>query len=188
MSVDYLRISVTDRCNLRCIYCNPLGDCGFLEHKDILRFDEIERIARLFTECGINIVLSAKSTMELAEKGYGTVMSENICFPAKIANGHIMDLIEKKVDRIFYPMVRYNRSELDSANNDYNCPIVTGYPEIIKSSINPSGKHNIPFDNPPITLQIDEMTAITCWEYLGSLGVKKERFEKIDSFYYQSKK
>jgi len=54
MSVDYLRISVTDRCNLRCIYCNPLGNCGCIEPREILRFEEIERIARLFAECGIN--------------------------------------------------------------------------------------------------------------------------------------
>jgi cyclic pyranopterin phosphate synthase len=54
MSVDYLRISVSDKCNLRCIYCNPLGDCSFIEHKEILRFEEIERIARLFSECGIS--------------------------------------------------------------------------------------------------------------------------------------
>ncbi len=54
MSIDYLRISVTDRCNLRCIYCNPLGDCGFFEHEEILRFEEIERIAGLLTECGIS--------------------------------------------------------------------------------------------------------------------------------------
>jgi cyclic pyranopterin phosphate synthase len=54
MSVDYLRISVTDRCNLRCVYCNPLGDCGLFERKEILRFEEIERIVGLFTECGIN--------------------------------------------------------------------------------------------------------------------------------------
>ena len=54
MSVDYLRISVSDKCNLRCIYCNPLGDCGIIEHKEILRFEEIEHIARLFSECGIS--------------------------------------------------------------------------------------------------------------------------------------
>jgi len=54
MSVDYLRISVSDKCNLRCIYCNPLGDCSFVEREDILRFEEIERIARLFSEFGIS--------------------------------------------------------------------------------------------------------------------------------------
>ncbi len=56
MSVDYLRISVTDRCNLRCIYCNPLGSCGFIERREILSFEEIHRIARLFVGCGITKV------------------------------------------------------------------------------------------------------------------------------------
>lgn len=54
MKIDYLRISVLDRCNLRCIYCNPLGDCGFVERKEILRFEEIERIARLLSEFGVS--------------------------------------------------------------------------------------------------------------------------------------
>jgi len=53
MSVDYLRISVSDKCNLRCIYCNPLGDCDFVECGEILHSEEIERIAGLFAECGI---------------------------------------------------------------------------------------------------------------------------------------
>jgi len=75
MSVDYLRISVTDRCNLRCIYCNPLGDCGFIEPGEILRFEEIERIVRLFAECGISKVrltggepLVRKDIVQLVDK------------------------------------------------------------------------------------------------------------------------
>ncbi|MHC4749324.1 MAG: radical SAM protein, partial [Planctomycetota bacterium] len=56
MSVNYLRISVTDRCNLRCVYCNPLGDYDFIAYKDILRFEEIRRIVRLFANCGIKKV------------------------------------------------------------------------------------------------------------------------------------
>ena len=56
MKTDYLRVSVTDRCNLRCIYCRPLGDCDFLDHNDILRFEEIYRIVRLFAQCGIRKV------------------------------------------------------------------------------------------------------------------------------------
>lgn len=53
MKVDYLRISVTDRCNLRCLYCNPLGGRDFIEHDEILRFEEICRIVGLFVKCGI---------------------------------------------------------------------------------------------------------------------------------------
>jgi cyclic pyranopterin phosphate synthase len=56
MRVDYLRVSVTDRCNLRCIYCNPLGDCGLIQRDEILTFEEIRRIVRLFAQCGISKV------------------------------------------------------------------------------------------------------------------------------------
>lgn len=56
MSVNYLRISVTDRCNLRCAYCNPSGQCDFIPHEEILTFEEIERLVRLFADCGIRKV------------------------------------------------------------------------------------------------------------------------------------
>jgi len=53
MSIDCLRVSATDRCNLRCVYCHPLPDCSLIEHDEILGFEEICRIARLFAECGV---------------------------------------------------------------------------------------------------------------------------------------
>ena len=56
MSIDCLRVSVTDRCNLRCVYCHPLPDCGLIEREEILGFEEICRIVRLFAECGIKKV------------------------------------------------------------------------------------------------------------------------------------
>ena len=56
MSVKCLRISVTDRCNLRCVYCRPLHDCNYIEHKEILNFEEIHRIVRLFADCSIDRV------------------------------------------------------------------------------------------------------------------------------------
>ena len=56
MQVDYLRVSVTDRCNLRCIYCHTLEDCEFISRGEILRFEEICRIVRLFAKCGVSKV------------------------------------------------------------------------------------------------------------------------------------
>ncbi|MBN2616918.1 MAG: 2-hydroxyacyl-CoA dehydratase, partial [Spirochaetales bacterium] len=132
----------------------------------------------LFVESGIKVTLSPPSTMPIAEKGYGTVMSENICFPAKIVNGHIMELIEQKVDRIFYPMVRYNRTENKTAINDYNCPVVTGYPEVIQSSIRPEEKYGIPFDYMPFSFNTFDVIEKSTWEYLSKLGVKREVFDK----------
>ena len=53
MKVDYLRVSVTDKCNLRCVYCYPMGSYGFAERREILRFEEICRVVRLLVKCGI---------------------------------------------------------------------------------------------------------------------------------------
>jgi len=47
---DDLRISVTDRCNFRCIYCMPAEGLKWLKREDILRFEEIVRLARVFVE------------------------------------------------------------------------------------------------------------------------------------------
>lgn len=52
--IDYLRISVTDRCNLRCIYCMPEEGVASCSHGDILRFEEIERVVRVATGLGIH--------------------------------------------------------------------------------------------------------------------------------------
>jgi cyclic pyranopterin phosphate synthase len=42
--ITYLRVSVTDRCNLRCVYCMPEQGVAALGHKDVLRFEEIARL------------------------------------------------------------------------------------------------------------------------------------------------
>ena len=52
-SIDYLRISITDRCNLRCMYCMPEEGVGAMEHAQILSFEEIVRIVRIMTGLGI---------------------------------------------------------------------------------------------------------------------------------------
>ncbi len=54
--INYLRISVTDRCNLRCIYCMPSGGIYLLSHRDILTYEEIYTIAKAAAELGINKV------------------------------------------------------------------------------------------------------------------------------------
>jgi cyclic pyranopterin phosphate synthase len=51
--ISYLRLSVTDRCNLRCQYCMPAEGVRKLEHSDILSFEQLHRIARLAVGLGI---------------------------------------------------------------------------------------------------------------------------------------
>lgn len=52
-NIDYLRISITDRCNLRCIYCMPEDGVESLPHCEILTFDEIIRVCKVFAELGV---------------------------------------------------------------------------------------------------------------------------------------
>ncbi|MCK4548140.1 MAG: GTP 3',8-cyclase MoaA [Candidatus Eisenbacteria sp.] len=51
-SINYLRISVTDRCNLRCYYCMPPQGVTPVRHSDVLRYEEIVEIARAALACG----------------------------------------------------------------------------------------------------------------------------------------
>lgn len=123
----------------------------------------------LFSACGIRVVLSDPSTMKLYEKGLSTVMADNICFPAKLANGHVLNLIDKKVDRIFMPFVVYENQEDEKIANSYNCPIVTGYSEVIRSAINPKKQFGISFDAPTFTFKDRKLMKKACVEYLRSL-------------------
>jgi len=50
---DNLRVSVTDRCNIRCFYCMPETDVEFAQRSEILDFEEIERFARIAAKLGI---------------------------------------------------------------------------------------------------------------------------------------
>ncbi|MCC8061067.1 MAG: GTP 3',8-cyclase MoaA [Clostridiales bacterium] len=52
-TIDYLRISITDRCNLRCSYCMPDG-AKFIPHDQILRYEEILRLVRCFVSLGVS--------------------------------------------------------------------------------------------------------------------------------------
>lgn len=126
----------------------------------------------LLTTCGIRVQLSAASSNLLYQSGAGHIMSENLCFPGKLVSGHIMDLIEAGVDRIFYPMVFYEKPEFNDANNTYNCPVVAGYPDVVRSAIDPQIRHGIPLDMPPITFRDDSLLDRACTQYLKGLGIK----------------
>ena len=54
--INYLRISVTDRCNLRCMYCMPAEGVKLVSHQDVLTYEEIYTIARAAAELGISKV------------------------------------------------------------------------------------------------------------------------------------
>ena len=98
-----------------------------------------------FTELGFGIALSEKSSRELYVKGQHTIPSDTVCYPAKLLHGHIESLIEQGVKDIFYPCMTYNLDE-NLGDNNYNCPVVAYYPEVISSNVGELKKLNFMFD------------------------------------------
>lgn len=99
-----------------------------------------------FTELGYRVELSGKSNAELFYKGMATVPSDSLCYPAKLAHGHIMDLIERGIKKIFYPCEPYNFDT--RSDNFYNCPIVASYPENIRGNMDILREREIKFMQP----------------------------------------
>ncbi|MDD7043989.1 MAG: acyl-CoA dehydratase activase-related protein [Peptoniphilaceae bacterium] len=95
-----------------------------------------------FTSLGFDVVLSDESSREIYEKGIATISSETACYPAKITHGHIENLLEKNVDIIFYPAIFYEYKQFDKAENQLNCPVVSGYPSVIENNVEGLNKTN----------------------------------------------
>ena len=71
--IEYLRISVTDRCNLRCVYCMPEEGVEQVSHSEILSFDEMTRICRICAKLGITRV-KLTGGEPLVRKGLGSLL------------------------------------------------------------------------------------------------------------------
>lgn len=132
----------------------------------------------LFTECGFNVILSPESSNKLYQGGINSIMSDNICFPAKLVHGHIIALAQHPVDKIFYPIVPKEVKEFNSSTDSFNCPVVSGYPEVIDSAIDTFTRYNIPFLKPVINFTTDKILQKTCSKFLSSLNIKKGRIKE----------
>jgi len=125
----------------------------------------------LLTGCGFEVVLSDKSDYSRYEAALSSVMSDNICFPAKLVHSHIAQLEKEKVDRILMPYVVYEYNDDSRTLNSYNCPIVSGYSDVIRSSMEPS----VPVDSPVINFSQEKALRKQIYEYLSMLGVGRVR-------------
>ena len=135
-----------------------------------------------FTKLGFRVVLSPRSTKAIYEKGIESIPSESVCYPAKISHGHIEALIEKGIRYIFYPSLAYERKEFDTANNHYNCPVVTSYPEVIRNNVDNLEGNNIIYRNPFMDLSNPKTLFSTLKEELSAFKVNdKELKEAIDA-------
>ncbi|MDE5916886.1 MAG: 2-hydroxyacyl-CoA dehydratase, partial [Oscillospiraceae bacterium] len=124
----------------------------------------------LFDSVGIETVISQESSREIYYKGQHTIPSDTVCYPAKLAHGHIESLIEKNVDFIFYPCMSYNIDEGES-DNHFNCPVVAYYPELLIANNPRLNEDN--FIYPYIDLNREKNVVSVMYNVLKKYGIKK---------------
>ncbi|MCG6911878.1 MAG: GTP 3',8-cyclase MoaA [Deltaproteobacteria bacterium] len=125
--LTYLRISVTDRCNLRCIYCVPKGIVPKMPHDDILRYEEMLRIVRIGVAVGIRKV-RVTGGEPLVRKGIGDFLKrlgavDGLTDISITTNGY---LLENNVEMIKAAGIRRINVSLDSLDRD-KFAYITGY-------------------------------------------------------------
>ena len=127
----------------------------------------------LLREAGFDIILSSESTFSKYEGALNTVMSDNICFPAKLAHSHLKELNEnQEVDRILMPYVVYEHNDdPEHSLNSFNCPVVSGYSDVIKSVLDLKK----PLDAPVINFANEKALEHQIIDYLKGLGVSKKQ-------------
>ena len=141
-----------------------------------------------FNTLGMEIVLSEESTRKTYFKGQHTIPSDTVCYPAKLAHGHIQSLLEKNPDFIFYPCMSYNIDEGES-DNHYNCPVVAYYPELLKANISELSSEN--FISPYIDLNNRKHVSKVLAESLSkykitakqALDAVNKGFESLESYH-----
>ena len=95
----------------------------------------------LFTSLGFEVVLSPTSSRSTYILGQRTIPSDTVCYPAKLMHGHLQALIDMGIENVFYPCMSYNFNE-GKGDNNYNCPVVAYYPELLSANVPGAAKIN----------------------------------------------
>ena len=106
----------------------------------------------LFTQLGFRVELSAPSSKKLYNSGISTIPSQTACYPAKLAHGHVLDLARSGVQHIFFPCISNEDREFSEATGTYNCPVVTGYPELLRLNIEELQQRKVTLHTPFLPL------------------------------------
>jgi len=115
--INYLRVSITDRCNLRCMYCMPKEGLSLIGHDDILRYEEIGRIVRIAVDMGIRKIRLTGGE-PLVRRGVVDFISSLKTIPnlrdiSLTTNGI---LLEAFAEKLFHAGVKRINISLDSLN------------------------------------------------------------------------
>ena len=122
-----------------------------------------------FTSLGYEVVVTPQSTRDTYLAGQATISSDTICYPAKLAHGHIMELAKEGVEDVWYPCSSYNIDE-KKGDNHFNCPVVAYYPEVLQHNIPEIQEGKIRLFHPYVSLSDRSFFPKRMKEILSSMG------------------
>ena len=102
----------------------------------------------LFHALGMRVVLSPPSEHGTGMLGNDTIPSQTLCFPAKLAHGHLAQLVRAGVKDVWFPCVPREGTPAKEADARFACPVVGGYPEALKLNTEeafPGVRLHVPF-------------------------------------------
>ena len=133
----------------------------------------------IFTDLGFRVELS--SAQPDKNMGIDTIPSQTVCYPAKLAHRHIMDLLERGIKNIFYPVVQLEKKEFKEAQKCYNCPVVTGYPDVVFLNIDELRDTSINFMRPDLCVDSNSQITASLLKELARFGVTEKELSNAVS-------
>lgn len=161
----------------------PLGEIGI--PRALNMYENYPFWFTFLSNIGFKVVLSSQSSKDLFAEGMETIPSESVCYPGKLVHGHIANLVNKGIKTIFYPSIPYERKEDDKANNHYNCPIVTSYPEVVRNNMDMLKDNDVDFMHPFLPLYDKKRMAERLFEEFKKFGLSKSQVAKACNAAYE---
>ncbi len=191
---------------------NKLNDMNLYEYKNVRMFDysplTSEKAIRgqigipralnmyehypfwftFFTALNYQVIISPRSSADIYEQGMQTIPSESLCYPAKLANGHVQALIDSGIKNIFYPSIIFEQHDSDDREKGFNCPIVISYPEVIAKNMDDIKNKNINYYHPFISMQDEAVTTHNLIDFGKSLGISANEIKKAANLAFEEAK
>lgn len=89
----------------------------------------------LFTSLGFRVEVSPPTSRALFAAGLSSVPSQSVCYPAKLAHGHVLALLESGIKSIFFPCIPREAQEFAEMCDSFSCPVACGYPQVVRENL-----------------------------------------------------
>lgn len=89
----------------------------------------------LFTNLGYRVEVSPPTNRALFAAGLTSVPSQSVCYPAKLAHGHVLALLDRGIKHIFFPCIPREAQEFPELCDTFSCPVACGYPQVVRENL-----------------------------------------------------